>query len=282
MTWIKLDDQFPDHPKVMAAGPLAAWLYVCGLAYCARLLTDGYLPAAQVRKLADVDEATALADRLVGVGLWERVEGGFRVHDYLEYQPSADRVRATREVRAAAGSRGGYQKASNLLDRLPDGCQDDAVANDVAKSKQKSAPLRDPLRDPSPAATSRTRTPASNGAAPAHEKPPQQDKDDATKYVAAIGAALPTVAGAFTGIHQQLTDEWFVRTLDEVAAEVGPLPRDRLGRGLKLAADQIGRSITNGAIDSPRGFAKSLIVKYLMEQRDGIRPSSSPTRNDAG
>jgi hypothetical protein len=96
MPWIRLDDQFPDHPKVLAAGPAAAWLYVCGIGYCNRLLTDGRIPAGQVRKLADVDNAPELAARLVDVGLWEATEDGYIIHDFLEYQPSAEQVKAER------------------------------------------------------------------------------------------------------------------------------------------------------------------------------------------
>jgi hypothetical protein len=98
MPWIRLDDQFPDHPKVVAAGPVAAWLYVCGIGYCNRLLTDGLIPRGQVRKLADVENATELADQLVKVGLWEEVEDGYRIHDFLEYQPSAEQVKAERSM----------------------------------------------------------------------------------------------------------------------------------------------------------------------------------------
>ena len=98
MPWAKIDDGFTDHPKVIEAGPLASWLYVCGLTYCARLLTDGFVPTGQVRKLADVDGAMELADKLVSVGLWTRVEGGFQIHDYLEYNPSAEKVKAERKA----------------------------------------------------------------------------------------------------------------------------------------------------------------------------------------
>lgn len=132
MPWIRLDDQFPDHPKVVEAGPLASWLYVCGIGYCNRLLTDGFIPSGQVRKLADVDNAGDLAQRLVAVGLWDETEGGYLVHDYLDYQPSREKALELREKRAEAGSRGGKQKASNLLA--------DSQANAIAKSKQNSTP----------------------------------------------------------------------------------------------------------------------------------------------
>lgn len=98
MPWAKLDDGFTDHPKIIDAGPLAGWLYVCGLTYSARLLTDGFIPQGQVRKLADVDNAMDLAARLLEVGLWERTDGGFRIHDYLEYNPSAAHIKEERKA----------------------------------------------------------------------------------------------------------------------------------------------------------------------------------------
>ncbi len=97
MTWVKLDDQFADHPKVLMAGPLASWLYVCGLTYCSRLLTDGFIPTAQVRRLADVDNAQELANKLVEVGLWDIVDNGFQIHDYLQYNPTAESIKSRQE-----------------------------------------------------------------------------------------------------------------------------------------------------------------------------------------
>jgi hypothetical protein len=69
MTWIKLDDQIADHPKIVKAGPLASWLYICGLTYCARFLTDGFIPQEQVRRLADVKNVHELTQKLIAVGL---------------------------------------------------------------------------------------------------------------------------------------------------------------------------------------------------------------------
>lgn len=99
MPWLKLDDQFSDHPKIVEAGPMAGWLHVCGMLYCSRLLTDGFIPAGQVRKLADLDNAGELADRLVAVGLWDRADGGYQVHDYLDYNPSKNEVMSERQMR---------------------------------------------------------------------------------------------------------------------------------------------------------------------------------------
>ena len=74
--------------------------------------------------------------------------------------------------------------------------------------------------------------------------------------------------GLYGAIDQQLTEGWLRMTLREVAHQIGPLPRDKLGLGLHLAADQISRGIVNGGIRNPRAFGHALILKYLMEQAD--------------
>lgn len=44
MPWVRIEDTVPDHPKFLRAGPIAAWLWLCGLCYCQRQLTDGFIP----------------------------------------------------------------------------------------------------------------------------------------------------------------------------------------------------------------------------------------------
>lgn len=133
MAWVKIDDRFFLNPKVMQAGLEARALFISGLCFCAGELTDGFIATPAIRKLAvlaDVEDIDGSSARLLNLGLWEAADGGVQVHDYLEYQPSRERVLATREARAEAGSRGGKQKASNLLAQG----QDAATNNDVAKS----------------------------------------------------------------------------------------------------------------------------------------------------
>jgi hypothetical protein len=151
MSWAKLDDQFPDHVKVMGAGPLASWLHVCGLCYCGRMLTDGYIPFRQVRKLADVDNPEELAAILVREGLWEEAPGGYVIHDYLDYNPSREKVEATRQARSEAGRAGGLRsgeaRASGIASDFADTF---ASPSDEAKSNPDPDPLpesRNPRSD---------------------------------------------------------------------------------------------------------------------------------------
>jgi len=146
MAWVKIDDQFADHPKVLAAGPLASWLYVCGLTYCGRYLTDGWIPRSQVKKLADVDNAMVLAERLVIIGLWDETEDGFIVHDYLEYNPTREDVKAYRDANAKRQS----EWRDKHRDKKGKFNDSNAVSNGVSNAQNNTAPSPSPSPSPSP------------------------------------------------------------------------------------------------------------------------------------
>jgi hypothetical protein len=98
VAWVKLENSMPEHPKVLAAGPLAAWLHVCGLAYCDRNLTDGFISDRVLPRLADISKPKACANALVTAGLWREVEGGYAIHDYLTHQRSKAQVEAEKQA----------------------------------------------------------------------------------------------------------------------------------------------------------------------------------------
>ena len=100
MSWVKLDDKFTGHTKVLAAGPEAAWLHIEGLCYCAQQETDGVIPNAALAHLTQFSKARAekLASKLIKVGLWEMNGAGWMIHDYLDYNPS----RASLEIKRKA------------------------------------------------------------------------------------------------------------------------------------------------------------------------------------
>lgn len=113
MSWAKLDDGFFDHPKVLVAGEDAANLYVRGLVWCCKHLTDGAIPREALRTLTGRRDAAALAAKLVASGLWEMRDGGWAVHDFHDHNPTAAEVKARRSElsakRAEAGKRGGIR-----------------------------------------------------------------------------------------------------------------------------------------------------------------------------
>jgi hypothetical protein len=94
MTWVRVDDHLPDHPKVLALGRdrmAAMGLWLIGNCYAARHLTDGFIPLAALPT-----GSSRLARLLVNVGMWAEIRGGYKIHDYDEYQPTKARVLAER------------------------------------------------------------------------------------------------------------------------------------------------------------------------------------------
>jgi hypothetical protein len=102
VTWVRLDDHFHDHPKIVELSHEAYRVFVGGLCYCARHLTDGKIPQSAVRTLG----SKKAAGELVTSGLWDQNGTGVVVHDYLDYQYSAERIRAKRATESAR-KRGG-------------------------------------------------------------------------------------------------------------------------------------------------------------------------------
>ena len=107
MTWFKVDDKSAFHEKVLAAGD-AAWGLLCRAgAWSSGQSTDGRIPPHVAKLLCP---SRARWDALIAARLVYRLpDGGYEIHDFLEWNPSASQVNAKREARAAAGQRGGIR-----------------------------------------------------------------------------------------------------------------------------------------------------------------------------
>jgi hypothetical protein len=90
MAWVRLDDQIPRNQKILNAGPAACWLWVCAIAHCQSQLTDGFVSAEVLPMIGVVGapRVRRLAETLIAVGLFDRIDGGYRVHDYLAHNRS--------------------------------------------------------------------------------------------------------------------------------------------------------------------------------------------------
>ena len=131
MPWVRIDDHFDEHPKHALAGPLCWALWLAGLAYCNRNLTDGFIPWAVARTLVSwnyldpPDEdgpnkgrnrlvtvsvtcgmsgndvtSEMVINRLIYAGLWQECDGGYKIHDYPDYQPSRKEIISQRKHNA--------------------------------------------------------------------------------------------------------------------------------------------------------------------------------------
>lgn len=92
--WIKVMNALRSNPKVVPISDGAFRLYIDALCWCNEHLTDGTIPDPMLGVLAPGLRAkpARAAEELVSARLWERLDNGWLVHDYLEAQTSASKV----------------------------------------------------------------------------------------------------------------------------------------------------------------------------------------------
>jgi hypothetical protein len=97
MPWVRIDENIIDHPKFLALTPIAFWLWVEGLTYCQKHLTDGNIPGSVLKKMRHYSPSAVrcLTSSLVPDKgpLWHAESyGNIRVHDYLDHNDSRELV----------------------------------------------------------------------------------------------------------------------------------------------------------------------------------------------
>ena len=96
MGWLKKDDRFADHRKIRRLSDGAYRLHDTALCACAKDETDGLLTEADLDDLQHSARLRKYIGELVKAGLWEPIEGGWMMHDYLHYNPSHAKLEAER------------------------------------------------------------------------------------------------------------------------------------------------------------------------------------------
>lgn len=95
-----LSSSYYRDDAILDAGEKAELLYCRGLAFCADASSDGFISDRQVTAVVGVGmrDATARARRLVDVGLWQRVDGGYVVRSWLKWNKSAEEIGRARKL----------------------------------------------------------------------------------------------------------------------------------------------------------------------------------------
>lgn len=99
MPWFKVDDSLHAHAKVSkvaAEAPAALGLWLLAGSWCSAYLTDGFVPDHKLPGL--FPDAAELAPTLVAAGLWRRKRGGYQFHDWLDYNPTSEAIKADRDA----------------------------------------------------------------------------------------------------------------------------------------------------------------------------------------
>jgi hypothetical protein len=105
MTWMKLDDRILEHPKFIRAirigGSEALHLWLGLRAWCAQALSDGHVPEDMIEEVRGPRKGRERSlEALVEVGLVERTEVGWKLHDYSDWADSREDVLAARKKSA--------------------------------------------------------------------------------------------------------------------------------------------------------------------------------------
>ena len=90
--WVRIDDRFTTHPKILVLSLKARWVYLECLCYSAGHLTDGKVPgqllAGHRRELAE----------LLHQDLLSKDGDSWQIHDWLDWNPSRQQVLQRREA----------------------------------------------------------------------------------------------------------------------------------------------------------------------------------------
>lgn len=234
MPWFRVDDNLAFHHKVVAAGNPAIGLWARAGSLCAQQLTDGFVPDHMIGALGTV----AQAKRLVQVGLWDRVEGGYRFHEWDERQPSkasveAERAAAQERMRAYRAKKKGRSQEESPQAREP-------RAEDVRPNERRTnGEVRDMFANPTPT----------------HPDPTHPDPPSSTGSEVVAGAVVPDAESA-----QTLVAEW----IDRCKAQP---PRSIIGQVAKHVKVMLEEGIEPGRVRF--GLAEW--------NRKGLHPSVLPS-----
>jgi hypothetical protein len=130
LSWMEIDDGILDHPKFIRAVNMAGsdvvhlWLGI--RSYCAKHLTDGFLPSdmlGEVRGPKGKARDKALV-ALQQVGLLDNAEGGYQMHNFLKWSTSRAVILERRQAAKERKDRwrrnvGGGQNGTPPPDRPP-------------------------------------------------------------------------------------------------------------------------------------------------------------------
>ena len=166
MTWLRLDDGFADHPKVKRLSDRALRLHLAGMLRCAYWLSDGRIDGDEVRRLLPRVTPATVAE-LVDAGVWEVVEGGYAVHDWLDYNPPREQFLAERKRNAERQRKwkAGRAATDAVTNAVSNGVANGAPSRPVplGTGKGLSSPPRVPARPPAKAASLCPRCADTNG-----------------------------------------------------------------------------------------------------------------------
>jgi hypothetical protein len=165
MPFFQMDDGFDSEERVGRAGTAAFGLYSrCGV-WVARNLKDGFVPDWVAAQYGSAEWAR----KLVEVGLWAAVDGGFMMPDYLTTHRNKTRARVEQERDMKAVRQANWlaaKKQKNSSKGRRGSSRDTRQGNGVSGDASQDGSLTPAPPLPSPKGEGVDAAPRSGGAAP--------------------------------------------------------------------------------------------------------------------
>lgn len=96
--FVPLDVHYARDADVRRAGPDAELLFVRGLAYAKAHYTDGEIPDYDLEAVAvGLTRVSARVAALIDTGLWEPIDGGWRIRGWARWNETSEQTAAKRK-----------------------------------------------------------------------------------------------------------------------------------------------------------------------------------------
>ena len=211
MAWTRIDDKFLMNPKVQSVKVHGMALYLAGLIYCNSNLTDGFIANSMIPMICGMayqTPAKRIADRLVEANLWEQVDGGYQIHDFLAFNKSKQEIEMLNKLRANNGAKGG-RPAKPMETELLTNLQSKPVTDMETKPVSKQPPINPNTLIPNTLKEVK--------------QPPPPDAREALigvifkSYEHEIGLITPAIADDIISALDDYPMEWFEDAFEEAA-----------------------------------------------------------------
>ena len=200
MAWTRIDDKFLNNIKIQKAGALGMALYLAGLIHCNSNLTDGFIDEDILPMLYGLSFQSARnksVERLVELKLWHRVDGGYEINDFLDFNKSKNEIDKLNIQRAKNGAKNNPNVKQNRTE-TGTGLGTETGSKSVPINPNTLIPLV-----------------------------PNTQKDTTTTGAAAVFSAYESEIGMLTGMVRELIvdalsdypDFWIVEAIQEAASQ---------------------------------------------------------------
>lgn len=145
MSWVRFDDRMFGNEKLIECGGNSFKLWAFSVSFANNQQTDGFIKRSVLRVLGGTKRS---ANELVKLGLWDEVDGGWMIHDYLDFQPSKAQIKASQQATAERVKRLRERRRNGVTNALHQaGCNGQETDQEEEEKEEEGDPPYPPPED---------------------------------------------------------------------------------------------------------------------------------------